>query len=489
MRVLITTLYCTNTPHFETELEIIQSHIDKGDEVVLLRCDFSFPSCDVNILHKREVCYRCIGRRKSGVKNVVSAIEVKPILNLMKKDKDDIRELQYQFSQNMDLKELVFRDFDIGYGIFSSLVSYGRDPKPDLKKEMLSEVAKNMLDAAASTYLSMKNHLANNQYDQVYVYNGRYAIMRAILRACQSSNVDCYCHERGGSVDKYSLYKNSLPHDRGLFQKNMVQAWRSADKNERVLVGSEFFVERRNGVDQSWHSFVKEQEQGKLPTDWDDSKRNMVLFNSSEDEFAAIGREWETKIYSSQSESIKRLITGFIDDPGWHFFLRVHPNLKSLNNSQTQEINSLDYPNLTVIPAESPISSYALMDEAEKVIVFGSTMGIEATYWGKTAILLGRAFYESIDVVYEPKTHKEAVEMIRSDLEPKEKERTLPYGYYNKTFGIKFKYYKASGIYTGKFKGQFIEVDHLTQRIAYYDSWIRRKLKHFYSRARNLTVL
>jgi hypothetical protein len=91
-----------------------------------------------------------------------------------------------------------------------------------------------------------------------------------------------------------------------------------------------------------------------------------------------------------------------------------------------------------------------------------------------------------MNVVHEPETHSEAVELIQSDLEPKEKERTLQYGYYSKTFGIKFKYYEASGIYTGKFKGRIIEMDPFVQRVANYDSLIRRKMKHIYSRARNV---
>ena len=466
MRVLIPTLYCKYTPHFETELEIIQLHLDKGDEVTILGCDFSFPSCDLNVLHKKKVCFRCVGRRKTGMKTIEPSVAIKPIYNLSRKDKEEVMEVQKKFHQDMDLKELFFGEFDIGYGVLSSLISSRRDPTPDLKDEKISKMARNLLLAAASTYLSMKNYLSEQKYDRVYVFNGRFAIMRAILRACQHSDVDCYCHERGSTLDKYALFKNRLPHDRELFRKNMIQTWNDAEDQERVTIGSEFFTERRGGIEQNWFSFTKDQTQGHIPSNWDESKRNVVIFNHSEDEKAAIGKQWENPIYPTQNLGIRKILSEFSGDSDWHFYLRVHPNLKGVDNEQMREIASLDIPNLTVIPADNPISSYALLDVAEKAVVFASTMGIEATYWGVPSILLGKAYYGGMNAVYEPESHTEGIEMIRAHLEPKQQIGALKYGYYKKTFGEKFKYYKASGLFEGKFKGQVIKVDPLYQHIA-----------------------
>lgn len=466
MRVLIPTLYCTYVPHFETELEIIQTHLDKGDEVTVLGCNSSFASCDPNNLHKRKICIRCIGRRRSGMKTIEPAVKIRPIYNLTKTDKNDIKSLRSQFSENIDLKKLVFRDFDIGYGVLSSIIWSRRDPFPDLTDENTSTIVQNMLDAGASTYSSIRNYLLQGKYDRVYVFNGRFAIMRAILRACQHSNVDCYCHERGSTQDKYALFKNHLPHDIASFHENMMHAWNSADEEIRNSVGAEFFIERMGGVEQNWFSFTKDQKQGHIPPNFDETKRNIVIFNHSEDEKAAIGKQWENPIYQTQNSGIKEIISEFSDDSDWHFYLRVHPNLKDVENEQMREIASLDFPNLTVIPADNPISSYALLNVAEKAVVFASTMGIEATYWGVPSILLGRAYYGGMDAVYEPGSHTEGIEMIRAYLDPKQKIGALKYGFYKKTFGEKFKYYKANGLFEGEFKDQVIKVDPIYQYVA-----------------------
>lgn len=486
MRVLIASIYCINTPHFETELEIIQSHLDQGDQVTLLACNASFLSCDVNIEHKPDVCLRCIGRRKSGLRALSKQINMKPVIWLKNEDKQIVRDLVANFSKEKKLAALQIDGFDIGYGVMSSLISTYREPRPDLNNKQTQRDATRMLTAAASTYFSVKRYLATGQYDRVYIYNGRYAIMRAVLRASQNQSVDCFCHERGGTLDRYSLYKNGLPHDRDIFQQALEQSWIMADEVERVSVSTSFYEERRKAVDQSWFSFVKQQEEGKLPECWDESKRNIVFFNSSEDEFAAIGRQWEKSVYSSQHEGIRRIVEEFVKDSTLHFYLRTHPNLNGVNSSQTRELESLSSPNLTIIPPESPISSYALLDAAEKVAVFGSTMGIEATWWGVPSILLGNAFYESMGAVYEPKSHQETVDLIRSDLEPKGKLPALKYGYYAKTFGTKFSYYEAEGIYSGKFKGDVIGIDPFFYQLAKLTGFGQLYLSKVISKAKRI---
>ena len=73
---------------------------------------------------------------------------------------------------------------------------------------------------------------------------------------------------------------------------------------------------------------------------------------------------------------------------------------------------NLKYDNVTIIPPKSNISSYALMESAEKVIVFNSTIGLESSYWGKAVIALGRDFYSEYNVVHQPHNEQEVYEMI-----------------------------------------------------------------------------
>ena len=83
------------------------------------------------------------------------------------------------------------------------------------------------------------------------------------------------------------------------------------------------------------------------------------------------------------------------------FYLRVHPHMKELPSSTSQLVDiqalSSRYSNVCVIWPEENIDTYALIDACEKILTFGSTVGIEATYWGKPSILADYAKFENFN--------------------------------------------------------------------------------------------
>jgi capsule polysaccharide export protein KpsC/LpsZ len=118
-------------------------------------------------------------------------------------------------------------------------------------------------------------------------------------------------------------------------------------------------------------------------------------------------------------------------NPDIHFYLRIHPNLKGVTHKAHMELYDLGkYPNITIIPPESKVSSYALMDACDKVVTFGSSTGVEASYWGKPSILVGRSFYEMTGACYHMKSRDELVSAINNDLPAKDQLGALKYAYF-----------------------------------------------------------
>ena len=66
-------------------------------------------------------------------------------------------------------------------------------------------------------------------------------------------------------------------------------------------------MDRRNGVDQNWPSFVKDQVKNKLPEGFDSEKRNIVFFNSSEHELIGV-EGFENPIFKNQNETIQHIL-------------------------------------------------------------------------------------------------------------------------------------------------------------------------------------
>ncbi|RMH76943.1 MAG: hypothetical protein D6680_06960 [Cyanobacteria bacterium J007] len=459
MKILVVALYAINTPHFETELEIIQNHLDAGDEVVLLGCNAHLEACDVNMLHYISPCLQCIGRRQSGLKLLSQSVTVKPIDRLTPQNVAEIDRLPKAFASLDELKTFSVDNFDLGYAVLSSLISAVRDPKPDLKK--YANLIAKLIKSSASIYRSLQNYLAINPVDRVYVYNGRYAPMRAVLRACQSMDIDCFTHEKSRTIHHYALFENTTIHDIDYIDRQILKAWEAAgnDRDRRQQIAEEFFLERARGISRTWIAFTKDQQDNLLPDNWDDRKTNIVIFTSSEDEFAAIGELWKNPLYPSQIEGLEKIVNSLKDREDIQVYIRIHPNLKNVKNEQTTRLDRLQLPNLTLIPAESPVSTYTLLKKASKVISFGSTVGIEAVYWGTPSILAGKCLYRNLGSTYNPTTHDELMQMLDRELPPKDKEGALMYGYYLNSYGIEFKHYQAQGIYEGLFKGVKIQPD------------------------------
>lgn len=460
MRVAFFTGFTTWVPHYETELELIQSHLDAGDSVVQYRCDGELFACDSNIHHTKTGCERCITRRGNGMKLIDGRVEQRRYINLTAEDREVLaRQEGRTFATLEELKNETFQGFDIGYAVLSSLISYVREPRPDLIAHRI--LVNDLMRSALAVYCSVRNELEREPLDRFYVFNGRFAILRAVLRACQNKGVECYTHERGFNLHHYALYPNTLPHDMKYWRTASESAWQEqADLALKTELAGKYYEGRVAGQVQSWHSFVTDQTPGEMPQGFDPAVRNIVIFNSSEDEFASIDSSHGTDVYADQEQAIRTIARDMRSlGSGYHLYVRSHPNLRSVDSSQTRFLKTFEFPGVTMIPSDSSVSTYALMKAADLVITFGSTMGIEAAYWGKPSVMVGTAFYAGLGSVYEPRTHAEVMEMIINGVEPRPVEGALKFGHRMSTFGMPYRHYQPTGVVSGSYKGRTLNKD------------------------------
>ena len=453
MKIAIFSPLATVAPHFETELEIIQRHIDAGDQVDVLACDGGLACCDFNSSRSADRCDSCIGRRRAGLNLLDQRVALFPIVDGNKFD-----EIPAEIFVSLDaLKAYRLDHFDIGYAILSSLVSICRDPQPDLAEHR--ELVKRLGRAALATYRKTLEYCRREAPDRVYVFNGRFAATRAVLRACEVLGIDCWIHERGCDVNHFQLFVNKLPHDIDYMQQRIRDAWKAAATDpSREITAASWFTDRVNRVERNWHSFVKHQAHGRLPKEWSNAARNVTIFTSSEDEFVSIGQSWQNSIYPNQVEALRRIISDLepLDDR-IHLYVRVHPNLKKVANEYLRGMLALSGPRVTVIPPADPVDSYALLQQSEKVVTFGSSVGIEAVFWDRPSIVLGPCFYRGFPGVHQPSTHDDAMQQIAAELTPAtDKSGALMYGYWFQTHGQRFKYFEATGLFEGRFRGQLV---------------------------------
>ena len=410
------------------------------------------PACDVNPYNAPEACERCVSTRNVGNALVGKPFPIKSFFNLTESDKKRIAETPKYFTNIKDLIELWFDNYDVGYAVASSIISILRDPDPKLDPKWVER----FIISSLGVYLSMINYLKENPTDLVYSFNGRVAQTKAMLRACNLLGVKCLLHERGHSMYHYALFENTGIHNIKNTHRMIVDAWEKANPETREEIATNWFKSRIAGKALNWYSYLSNQTYD-LPENWDETKQNVIICNSSEDEFAAIGTEWKNHLYESQFDGIVKIVRDSAANKNTHFYLRVHPNLAKTSSKQVDEIKTLSEPNLTVIPATSTMSTYKLVEKGNKVISFGSTMGVEATFLRKPSILAGRTFYSHLNGTYNVESHAELLELLQKDIDPKPLDQVLMYGHFFATFGMPFKYYKPDDFGSGKFLGVKVE--------------------------------
>jgi hypothetical protein len=441
--------------HFETELDLIEQHLQKNCSVTLLSCSGKLPTCEPNPKHERWTCRMCRSRLNAGIKWLGShRITVEDFYWISETQRLEIESLNsIDISSVEDLKNIYLEGSDIGLAALSSTVSYLREPNPDICENI--DIIKNNLITSAITHFSIKNHLTSKKPDLFFICNGRFSAFRPALRIAQSLGIETYVHERAGVLEQYYLCKNSYPHDLELVKRDIEAVYQESKLSEleKKEIAHTWYEERLNNQTQGWFSFTEKQKKELLPKkliELSPSVLKVAIFNSSEDEFVAFD-EWKNPFYFDQNEGIYQIADNFKNELSIQFFLRIHPNLSGLSNSQTKNLERLKnkFKNLEVIDADSRVGTYALMKACDLVLTFGSTVGIEALYQGKPSILMSRALYEDLDGIIKPSSHSALIQILKDYLQLRDfslaansKTSLIKYGFFQKIFGHNFIYAK-----------------------------------------------
>jgi hypothetical protein len=445
----------TPSPIFETDLELIRKHEKLGDSVRVLQCSGGLPNCHWNQIHRESQCAVCRSKFVNGwnVLNAGKEVELKQF------PKSKIIDSNYidLFNSVDDIKRYQYDGEKIGYGVVSALGSIFRDHRFDTKKYR-NEIARE-LRTAVEVYKSLKQEFQEFRPDRVYFFNGRITTHLPAKLLCRKMGIEYFSYETSNKKSSYRALKNSTVHE--VIPIEVVNSVRSSWNKDKAETAKVFFHQNRLGkdFDNKVRSFTKDQLKGFLPNGFNRNKKNIAIFNGTIDEYAGV-EDFKNRIYEpDETKGIQIILESFAANDQYMFYLRVHPNMKTLpsSTSQLQDITELGlrFSNLCIIWPDDPLNTYDLMDACEKVITFGSTTGIEATYWGKPSILANNATYENFGCAYTPKNHEELVRLIEEDLSPLSADSAMQYVYWLISDGIPFEYFKETGVKNGLAIGTF----------------------------------
>jgi len=346
-----------------------------------------------------------------------------------------------------DLKNMSYKGAALGIGAASSLISFTGDEEPDVRAH--SDLINRYLRASALVFESACLLMRQYEPKSVLVFNGRLACARAVVEAAQQFQISCLLHERGATFQRYEIFDSEINHMPYMRQR-IRHAWGLAG-TDREALGRSFFDRRRNGDGIGWTSFIGDQERGFIPPRG--ANRRLVYFSSNNDEYATASEMAHT-LFKSQRHAVCFLVEWVGQQTNVELVIRVHPGAQTRSLREREWWDSLDGANVKLIPSASKTDSYALAESADTVLTYNSSIGVEASFFGKPVILLGDTDYRGFGCAYEPETIEDLEALLaRTTLPPKPPENALPFGHYYLTFGCEYRVYQPFNLFQGSFMG------------------------------------
>lgn len=412
----------------------------EGHEVDVIYCDGKLlNNCFYNSHQDERVCKGCRRLTEYFVRQLPksSNIHIYTTADFISSEIKFSEVVNMHYCSVKDIKQLEYKNAKIGYAALSDYLSQSRNLFP-LIDDDFRRYFNNMLYAAAKVTECALEVISRLKPDVIGVFNSRTVYSRPIVDLCKHNHLQFIAYEAGFDSNNMVLRKefvNSDVHDIFTNTKMVNELWDKSKLSleERIRISSNFYQRKRDNVASGDIVYTANQVSGLLPDDWNPNKHNIAIFNSSEDELASLGEEYDKmNLFPSQYQGIKYIFERFKDNQDIHFYLRIHPNLKDVPYAYHKKLYDFDrYKNVTIIPGSSPVSTYTLIDNANKIVTFGSTTGAEANFAGKPVILLGCCLYRFLDVAYIAETTEELDRLITTfDLPPNNKLDALKLAYY-----------------------------------------------------------
>ena len=240
----------------------------------------------------------------------------------------------------------------------------------------------------------------------VMVNNGRFLHDRAVVEAALAAGIPVLATDLGGFDTDFDLTAEPT-HDWTSLQKRMLAAFDSWDPSERMELGGQWFRNRAAHSD-PWNAlFVEAQRKGTALENRPEGTM-VVFFSSSGDEMVELDFDW-SEYFGSQGEALAMLARVCRELPETTLVVRSHPHKRVKPERDVQDwladVERAE-PDIHLDPF-SPVDSYTLMRQADVVVTYGSTTGIEAAFAGKPVIVMGPSIYDQIDVATPVQTEAE----------------------------------------------------------------------------------
>lgn len=277
------------------------------------------------------------------------------------------------------------------------LTFYRQDPQQiNLKSRnalLLPTVNTRFVSYGQAVYRYARRLIEDSLPGRIEYFNGRIVPTMSLRQAAVDEGCDYCAIEVSGKDRTLFLAHNAVVHDLPFLKSRLDNYHLDVARRE---LGIQFYQGRRAGLRTNDKSYTS----GQVPKELGlNENRDIVsVFLSSTDEFLIFGDQWFTDSSRDPAAFVERLRLRLPSN--YQIVVRMHPNQVGDRTGQATSIHKTlsRLSGVTLIGPRDKHSSYQLLDDSVAVVTFGSTIGLEATFWGKPSILVGRCVWEDTGV-------------------------------------------------------------------------------------------
>jgi hypothetical protein len=369
----------------------------ENKDVMWISCNEALASCPANPNHSLALCRVCKQQNKRTTGKLLPPGAIIESYDRIRQPKLDI-----EFPQNwLDLLQYYYFQMPIGALVASQLSDDFSDIA--ISDEYVQRRGGELITSGIYLYEWFRQLIADKNISQVYAWNGRRSSDGPALYAARSMKIDykSFISDEHGTVrieDEFFVQTN-----KGYMNRFLSSVETPITAGELTIVQN-YFDRLRFGSpqDRNFRYFGQENKEGFVKNNC--NKPILAIFASSLWENVG-NREMSISDCLNPFDEFEKL-NKVCNDPDlkskWHIVVRFHPNQSNSGPVEKSLIDGLvrNCLDIEFIMPTSKISSYSLLDNANVVLTFASTIGIEAAWCQKPSVLYGRALHENAGFCY-----------------------------------------------------------------------------------------
>lgn len=271
----------------------------------------------------------------------------------------------------------------------SALITYFRTDRPNRRRRAVARAEAALRRDGRGTYRAVNGVLDRHPgIDRVYVGNGRFPNQKLASAASRERGLETLHFEKGESPNS-SYLQPYAPQNRLASQGSVEELLRGRSDSDIDSIADTWLTRRAPSSESSneFSSLWSPTLSPRLTAALGNSRPIVGFFTSSQDEFQFLGPEWQLHDWDDQFTAFDLMLAEF-EAAGYVAYLRVHPNLSTKNHEcfirERAGIRSLAarHPELVVIWHDDDANTYSLLGVSDAVVVWDSTVGLEASARG-----------------------------------------------------------------------------------------------------------